>query len=77
MLCCAVWKSDNVFSALFYFPTKDSHLRKLDDIAISLDSASYLGMATVNKFGTEFTIHDHRATPEIENSDLRELGVVR
>ena len=55
----------------------DAHTRKLSDIIISEDSANYLGQATVNSFGTEFTVHDHRGTPDKANSPLHELGVVR
>ena len=40
-------------------------------------SAHYLGQCTVNAFGTEFTLHDHRATPDKANAPLHELGVVR
>ena len=61
---------------LVFHTVKDSHLRKLDDITLNEDSATYLGCATSDLLGTEFTYHDHRGKPEVVDAELRELSVV-
>jgi len=62
---------------MIFHTMKDSHLRELKHIHKSEDAAAYLGCAVSNAWGTEFTFHDHKGQPWIENKELRELGVVR
>ena len=61
---------------LVFHTLKDSHLRKLDHIVESEDAAAYLGCATTNMLGTEFTMHDHKGKPDDAGAELRELAVI-
>ena len=67
---------------MIFHTRRDSHLREMKDIHQSEDDASYLGCATANTWGTEFTFHDHKGKPWVEKkfmgaAELREVGVVR
>ncbi|CAM9713052.1 unnamed protein product [Phaeothamnion confervicola] len=62
---------------------QDSHLRGIEDIPSSRDSAVYLGCMVPNFFGTEFRIMDHRVdfrrTADInaaERTGLFELALI-
>ena len=49
--------------SIVFHTTRDSHLRRIEDITPSADSAVYLGSMTRNFLGEEFTLHNHRFSP--------------
>ena len=70
--------SSTMTGSMLFSTTPDTHLRPLSSLHKSADAANYLGCATANKWGTEFTVEDHRGTKwKEEEGELRELGVVR
>lgn len=74
IMACSV---DAEMTGKFVFHTlRNTHLRTMDTIPQSEDSAVYLGCMESNFLGTDFTVHDHRINLAEGERPLHELGMV-